>query len=984
MRAVWILTILLLGSEIIDAGSPPPMHPGWPSPTGANLETPIAADLDGDGKLEILWGQIESMVVRREDGTFFPGWPQDCAYSPSGPPSVTKVNGTMVVGLSTTDFDARMSQVSLWRADGTPLPGWPKMRVNGNMWVPHNLPVVFADIDGDGQPEVVYITSTASNGTGSAVIHVDRIDGTSLPSWPVTLPIAGEDIYDGSPAVADVDGDGFLDLAVVTFHGKIFLYHHTGVLFAGWPVIQGSSNFLIGNKVSFADVNNDGQLELVVATYDGLVGIYNSTGVALTGWPRNVGVTPSAPAYGDLDGDGIPEIVLGTQSDTLQVLHWDGTSLPGWPKTFTNRVNAVTLADLDSDGYVDILATDGDQYAHAWNSAGKTLAPLGFPFRINVQYGFGFYSAPIVADIDRDGLIEFFAIGESEIRVWDLPTSFNPFLAPHPIFMCDNQHTSRHAPEPTIHWTKPLQVFPNPVTQFSIDGAGFLKGMRAFIGDREQSVSNVTATSLQVTANNLPAPMGRYGFYPLTVTNINSGSSEPVLDAIQVWAGASATPSPTPTATPSIAPTPRPTITVYSQTPAHAGGAISDGGIVSVADDFRSTEDAMISHVRWWGGYLTPPPVPDTFTLRLFADVNGHPGELIRTIDLGPITKTRSGFFGSQIEFEYEAGVQTPFLVRGNVTYWISIVNPPYSVWNWEVSTDHAVSGGSRSFGNPVTGPWEPYDLDFAFQLESSGGGLANISTRASVGTGDNPLIAGFIVIGADPRRVLLRAIGPSLSVGGRLENPVLELHDESGAVVGLNDDWKLTQIGGVIVNDQRAEIEATGAAPTDDHESAIIATLNPNSVFTAVVRGVAETSGIGVAEVYDLEHGAAAKLANISTRGFVQTGDGVMIAGLIVRNQSGRVIVRALGPSLKQAGVPNTLQDPSLELRNNSGALVAQNDNWRSDQEAEIIATTIPPSQDLESALVSSLPAGAYTAIIRDEADAIGNALIEVYDLDP
>jgi hypothetical protein len=221
--------------------------------------------------------------------------------------------------------------------------------------------------------------------------------------------------------------------------------------------------------------------------------------------------------------------------------------------------------------------------------------------------------------------------------------------------------------------------------------------------------------------------------------------------------------------------------------------------------------------------------------------------------------------------------------------------------------------------------------------------------------------------------------------MSGRLDDPTLELHDGSGAVIASNNDWRVTQIGGIISADQSAEIQATGAAPTDDRESAIIATLSPNSSHTAVIRGVEDTSGIALAEVYDLDNGAAAaKLANISTRGFVQSGDDVMIGGFIVRNPSGRVIIRALGPSLQSFGVPNALPDPLLELHDASGTILASNDNWRSDQEAEIIATTIPPLQDLEAGIVMTLPTGAYTAIIRDANSETGVGLIEVYDLDP
>ena len=222
---------------------------------------------------------------------------------------------------------------------------------------------------------------------------------------------------------------------------------------------------------------------------------------------------------------------------------------------------------------------------------------------------------------------------------------------------------------------------------------------------------------------------------------------------------------------------------------------------------------------------------------------------------------------------------------------------------------------------------------------------LGNISTRLRVETGDNVLIGGFIVTGTQPKKVIVRAIGPSLSsfFPDALADPVLELRDSSGGLIRSNDNWR---------SDQEAEIIATGIPPSDDLESAIVATLPANnSAYTAIVRGVNNGTGIGVVEAYDLDRTVDSKLANISTRGFVQTGDNVLIGGLIVLGQNPlRVIVRAIGPSLT---IPGELADPTLELRDGNGALIASNDNWRSDQEAEIIATGIPPANDLESAIV-------------------------------
>lgn len=249
---------------------------------------------------------------------------------------------------------------------------------------------------------------------------------------------------------------------------------------------------------------------------------------------------------------------------------------------------------------------------------------------------------------------------------------------------------------------------------------------------------------------------------------------------------------------------------------------------------------------------------------------------------------------------------------------------------------------------------------------------ISNISTRIRVGTGDNLLVGGFIVAGPDTKKVLVRAMGPSLPVADRLADPVLELHDSSGQVIATNDNW-------VDSPDRQAIIDST-IPPSNELEAAILIALQPGT-YTATVHGVNNSTGMALVEAYDLDRNAHARLANISTRGQVQTNDNVLIAGMIMVGETPQhVIVRAIGPSLDLAG---KLADPTLELRNGDGALIRSNDNWRSDQEAEIMATTIPPTNDLESAIVATLPANAsYTAIVRGANGTTGVAVVEVYGL--
>lgn len=251
-----------------------------------------------------------------------------------------------------------------------------------------------------------------------------------------------------------------------------------------------------------------------------------------------------------------------------------------------------------------------------------------------------------------------------------------------------------------------------------------------------------------------------------------------------------------------------------------------------------------------------------------------------------------------------------------------------------------------------------------------------NISTRVAVQTGDNVLIGGFIITGTDPKNVVIRGIGPSLSnfgIANPLQDPTLELHN-SNSVIASNDDWQTAA--------NASQIPAS-LQPADSRESAILITLQPGS-YTAIVSGKNGTTGVGLVEVYDLDQAITSKLANISTRGFVDTGDNVMIGGFIVGggNGSARVIIRAIGPSLTQFGVSDALSDPTLELHDGNGVRITTNDNWKDTQQAEIEATGLPPSNDLESAIVATLPSGAYTAIVAGKGGTTGVALVEVYNL--
>ncbi len=251
---------------------------------------------------------------------------------------------------------------------------------------------------------------------------------------------------------------------------------------------------------------------------------------------------------------------------------------------------------------------------------------------------------------------------------------------------------------------------------------------------------------------------------------------------------------------------------------------------------------------------------------------------------------------------------------------------------------------------------------------------LGNISTRLPVGTGDNVLIAGFMITGNTAKQLVLRALGPTLTqfgVPNAMQDTTLNLYNSGGAVIGFNDDWQ---------DASNAQSITPNLQPPNDLESAILTTLNPGA-YTAILRGFNNSTGTALVEVYDTAVGST-ELSNISTRGFVRTGNDVMIAGVIVQFHNKEVVVRALGPTLTSFGVSNALADPTLELRDVNGTLLASNDDWKDTQQSAIAATGLAPPNDLESAIVGTLMPGNYTAIVRGFNNTSGNALVEVYGL--
>jgi parallel beta-helix repeat protein len=344
--------------------------------------------------------------------------------------------------------------------------------------------------------------------------------------------------------------------------------------------------------------------------------------------------------------------------------------------------------------------------------------------------------------------------------------------------------------------------------------------------------------------------------------------------------------------------------------------------------------------------------------------ISGASAQIAGTLNSNAGTTFRLEFFSNRIADPSGFGQGQSFLGFTNVTTDMS-GNASFNV-AFPSSDDRVTISATATDPNGNTS-----EFSAAF-----GTRLRNISTRGLVLSGDQALIGGFIISGADPKKVIIRGLGPSLSaygVPGALQDPTLELNGRFGTI--SNDNWKDTQ---------RAEIEATGIPPSNDLESAIVASLKPGA-YTAILRGKNNTTGVGLVEIFDVTEPVANELVNVSTRGFVGADDNVLIGGVIIGpNGSGtaEVVLRALGPSLASFGVQGALQDPTLELHNENGAVIQSNDNWQQAPNTNEIPNGFAPTDARESVIVTTLEPGSYTAIVRGKDNSTGIGLIEVYKL--
>jgi len=348
------------GTNVSSVGAP-----GWPVDTqGAVWSSPAVGDLDGDGDMEVVVGSNDGNVYAwHDDGTALtpygsPGWPRHVGAAVSGSPSLSDLDsdGDLEVVVGSED-----GSVFAWHHDGTDV--WAEAPSTGARI--RSSPAV-GDLDGDGDPEIVV-------GSEDGNVYAWHHDATPVtyggaPGWPRST---GASVY-SSPAVGDLDRDGDLEVVVGSSDSKVYAWHYDGtpVTFPdspGWPRSTGGE---VNSSPALADLDGDGNLEVVVGSWDSKVYAWHYDGSPVEGWPRSTAwIVDGSPAVGDLDGDGSLEVVVGSWDGKVYAWHYDGTPAVGWPAS-TGLASAVhgspAVADLDDDGDLEVVIASDNGKVYAW------------------------------------------------------------------------------------------------------------------------------------------------------------------------------------------------------------------------------------------------------------------------------------------------------------------------------------------------------------------------------------------------------------------------------------------------------------------------------------------------------------------------------------------------------------------------------------------------------------------------------------------
>jgi hypothetical protein len=860
--------------------------------------------------------------------------------------------------------------------------------------------IALGNVTGDAQQEIVVMLA---NGL---IYYYDLVTRAELGH--VTTGVTSTEAL----SVTDLNGDGIAEL-IVTTSSDLFVYDNTGNLL--WKVLGAG-----GTDVVAGQMDNDPALE--IATTKSVV----DSGTHAVQWTRNGGFGAHVK-LAPFAGATYQQLIAADAWSS--VYSYDvATQLPRWSISTPQDIGAIAVADVDNDGTPELLIGDGQWgKIHVYNLVTQALKWEAN----NPEHGITNIAAD---DVDGDGVIDllwgagwtstgadYFYVADTtgtHAIKWQSTDLEGPFLGP---FIADLDGDGKQelvissttsasgysGPRILVfdYATLALRAISSPTLVNSFGNANDMK-VRDLEGDGRAEIviatSNlydgvidvITFDSSNVFTlkwtNPTPRPSGSpFNFVEIAdldgngTSEIIAGNSVATTGSDGVFVYIYDYPS---TAAPWRS------VKLASNFASMKGLVVGDldgngskdfAALISTGDLYtfdgptrtlknlkQATSATLIADRRTPAGLL----LGDPSGVGHFWNYNGtdYAEDAVRQLGSAALTGLTVSSDGSlwigdsgrlklRLPTDYR-GVwwQSPVFGTGFGRYVATDVsNSQKYVFS---SAKHAVAGFEFTPTTPT-----PETV------------LGNLSTRLHVDTGDNVLIGGFIVGGAEPKKLIVRALGPSLSnlgVTTPLANPTLELHGPSG-IIASNDDW-------VSSPDKQAIIDST-VAPTNDLESAIVATLPANNTaYTAIVRGVNGSTGIGVVEVYDISSQVEAKMVNIATRGFVDTGDNVLFGGMIVVGPNSRkVIIRAIGPSLP---VQNRLWDPTLELRDAQGALIEANDNWQdSPNKQAILDSTIPPTNPYESAIVATLPGNnaTYTAVVRGTNGTTGIAVVEVYSLE-
>jgi outer membrane biosynthesis protein TonB len=817
----------------------------------------------------------------------------------------------------------------------------------------------------EGDPTTGVLRLTNAHPAGVFPATVTGFDASGIPSTAtftltVTTPAACNPVnfpppanfpvgtFPRSVAVGDFNRDGLQDVATAnrdSSNVSILTGNGTG----GFGAAVDSTVLNGPLQVAVGDFNGDGIQDLVTANAPS-----NSVSVLLGnlagGFNQLILTVPNGPnsvAVGDFNDDDRPDLVVGLLgANSVSVLLNNGTGGFAPPNAFTVASSPVSVAvgDFNGDGLDDIgtanPGTDNVSVLVA-DAAGGFETPLDLPVGDNpVSIAVGRFNA----DADQDLVAVNQNSGNVSVLLGNgdggFSTAINFDVGPGPAeaavgdFNGDDQQDLAVALSSggvSILLGNGLGGF-GAATVFGAGTERLALAVGDFNGDGMQDLATANGQ------NNDASVLLRICPPSFAIDSVTQNEGAPGIPTSFVF---------------TVTKTGITTLTTSVE-------FMTQDGTATLADNDYEFSSGTLT-------FASDQPTA-TLTVIVNGDATAEPDETFTVRLSNPVNATVSNAIGTGTITNDDAQPATPTPTPTTTPTPTPTVTPIATPTPTVTPTPSPSATASPSASVPPASPTPTVPPSQAI----------NLSTRMRVGTDDRVAIGGLIVTGSAPKRLLFRGIGPSLSrvgIADFLADPVLELHGSCVFPTMINNNWRDTQ---------EQEIEATGIPPTNDFESAIIATLDPG-FYTVILRGSGNSTGVALLEIYDLNQAAASKLANISTRAFVSTGSDIVIAGFLLGNGSGddSLIVRGLGPSLSAAGLAPVLADPTLELRDDNGTLLISNDNWEDNpaQAAEIIAAGLAPGNNLESAIAATLPPGAYTALLAGLNNSTGLGLVEVYN---